>query len=57
MSEKIGKIQVDDVLQESINNDENIPLREKLRLWASNHRITAHAINDLLAILNESGKY
>lgn len=57
MSEKVEKITADDVFQESINSDDNIPLREKLRLWASNYCITGRAINGLLAILNESGKY
>lgn len=48
--------------QESVlgsNNDDNnsISLRKNLRLWASNHRITSRAINDLLNILNQSGKF
>lgn len=57
MSERVEKIQTDHVfVQESINYDGNILLGEKLRLWASDHRITGRAINDLLKILNESGK-
>lgn len=39
-----------------VNGDTSVPLRDKLKMWASNHRITSRAINDLLTILNASGK-
>lgn len=44
-------------LNDRFNDDRNISLRDRLRMWASNHRITSRAINDLLRILNISGKH
>lgn len=38
------------------DDDTNVKLRDKLKTWASNHRVTSRAINDLLSILNGSGK-
>lgn len=59
-----GRIEENDIYHEfqksvngRINDDNNVPLRAKLKMWASNHRITSHAINDLLTILNKSGMY
>lgn len=57
LSGKIENIQTDDFPPEQTDNENNISLREKLRVWASDHRITSRAINDLLAILLESGKH
>lgn len=40
-----------------VNEDSNTSLRDKLKMWASNHRVTSRAINDLLTILNSSGEF
>lgn len=59
MKEKIEENNIYHEIQQSQNignnTDNNVALRDKLKMWACNHRITSRAINDLLIILNISG--
>lgn len=41
----------------SVMVDTVVPLRDRLKMWSSEHRITGRAINDLLSILNKTGKH
>lgn len=44
-------------INDRINDRTNVPLRDKLKMWACDYRITSRAINNLLKILIGSGKY
>lgn len=54
-SDRYAFEQIENVNNDHHSTDEHFDLKEKLRIWVINHRITHTAVNDLLKILILAG--